>query len=165
MFRNVPCSWFYRRPPSNCLPGIANLVPRALFPGPPPKPGKSALGTRLRDCLQIVWLWPPWILVTSFPNRRLVSTPFLPEHGAHEWVCFHSFLCSHCILWPCVVVKTLLISTMISPSALNMFSPSSASSEDIGSSSLFPSLDTGGLSTSGITSEEVEEQPEDDESE
>lgn len=46
-----------------------------------------------------------------------------------------------------------------------MFSPSSASSEDIGSSSLFPSLDTGGLSTSGITSEEVEEQPEDDESE
>ena len=29
---------------------IANLVPRALFPGfgvPPPKPGKSALGTRL----------------------------------------------------------------------------------------------------------------------
>ena len=54
---------------------------------------------------------------------------------------------------------------MISPSALNMFSPSSASSEDIGSSSLFPSLDTGGLSTSGITSEEVEEQPEDDESE
>lgn len=68
-------------------------------------------------------------------------------------------------MWPCVGVKTLFISTMISPSALNMFSPSSASSEDIGSSSLFPSLDTGGLSTSGITSEEVEEQPEDDESE
>lgn len=54
---------------------------------------------------------------------------------------------------------------MISPTALNMFSPSPASSEDIGSSSLFPSLDTGGLSTSGITSEEVEEQPEGDESE
>lgn len=54
---------------------------------------------------------------------------------------------------------------MISPTALNMFSPSPASSEDMGSSSLFPSLDTGGLSTSGMTSEEVEEQPEGDDSE
>lgn len=54
---------------------------------------------------------------------------------------------------------------MLSPTTLNMFSPSPASSEDIGSSSLFPSLDTGGLSTSGITSEEVEEQPEGDDTE
>lgn len=53
---------------------------------------------------------------------------------------------------------------MISPSALNMFSPSPASSEDIGSSVLFPSLDTG-LSTSGMTSEEVDEQVEGEESE
>lgn len=53
---------------------------------------------------------------------------------------------------------------MISPTALNMFSPSPASSEDIGSSALFPSLDTG-LSTSGMTSEEVDEQAEGEESE
>ena len=35
-----------------------NLVPRALFPGfgggaPPPKPGKSALGTRLHISVQV----------------------------------------------------------------------------------------------------------------
>ena len=54
---------------------------------------------------------------------------------------------------------------MLSPTAMNMFSPSPASSEEIGSSSLFPSLDTGGLSASGMTSEEVEEQPEGDDAE
>lgn len=53
---------------------------------------------------------------------------------------------------------------MISPTALNMFSPSPASSEEIGSSVLFPSLDTG-LSTSGMTSEEVDEQVEGEETE
>lgn len=53
---------------------------------------------------------------------------------------------------------------MLSPTALNMFSPSPASSEEIGSSALFPSLDTG-LSTSGMTSEEIEEQPEGEENE
>lgn len=53
---------------------------------------------------------------------------------------------------------------MLSPTALNMFSPSPASSEDIGSSALFPSLDPG-LSTSGMTSEEIDEQPEGEETE
>ncbi|XP_027054938.1 uncharacterized protein LOC113681990 [Pocillopora damicornis] len=53
---------------------------------------------------------------------------------------------------------------MLSPTALNMFSPSPASSEEIGSSALFPSLDTG-LSTSGMTSEEIDEQPEGEENE
>ena len=61
-------------------------------------------------------------------------------------------------------VITLPPATMLSPTALNMFSPSPASSEEIGSSALFPSLDTG-LSTSGMTSEEIDEQPEGEENE
>ena len=61
-------------------------------------------------------------------------------------------------------VNVLSPATMISPTALNMFSPSPASSEEIGSSALFPSLDTG-LSTSGMTSEEVDEQVEGEETE
>ena len=61
-------------------------------------------------------------------------------------------------------VNALSPSTMISPTALNIFSPSPASSEDIGSSALFPSLDTG-LSTSGMTSEEVDETAEGEETE
>lgn len=61
-------------------------------------------------------------------------------------------------------VNVLSPVTMISPTALNMFSPSPASSEEIGSSVLFPSLDTG-LSTSGMTSEEVDEQVEGEETE
>lgn len=62
-------------------------------------------------------------------------------------------------------INFLLLARMLSPTAMNMFSPSPASSEEIGSSSLFPSLDTGGLSASGMTSEEVEEQPEGDDTE
>ena len=67
-------------------------------------------------------------------------------------------------LYTDTVVNALSPTTMISPTALNMFSPSPASSEDIGSSALFPSLDPG-LSTSGMTSEEVDEQVEGEETE
>ena len=66
--------------------------------------------------------------------------------------------------YPDADVNVLSPATMISPTALNMFSPSPASSEEIGSSALFPSLDTG-LSTSGMTSEEVDEQVEGEETE
>ena len=44
------CLFFSPFFPLTCLYSFHNLVPRALFPGfgaPPPKPGKSALGTRL----------------------------------------------------------------------------------------------------------------------
>lgn len=73
---------------------------------------------------------------------------------------------SQCSVWSYTDtdVNALSPAAMISPTALNMFSPSPASSEDIGSSALFPSLDTG-LSTSGMTSEEVDEQAEGEESE
>ena len=104
-------------------------------------------------------------------SLRCLPTVTAPFHSQNktwrrlERCCLSSFLSSHCFVSHVIDVNTLPIVRMISPTALNMFAPSPASSEDIGSSSLFPSLDTGGLSTSGMTSEEVEEQPEGEESE
>lgn len=109
---------------------------------------------------------------SQFTPLRFVTASLcnhaLPSQNMAAWTVVYqsSSLSSQCSVWSYTNtdVKALSPATMISPTALNMFSPSPASSEDIGSSALFPSLDTG-LSTSGMTSEEVDEQAEGEETE
>ena len=105
----------------------SNLVPRVLFPGlggpaPPPKPGKSTLGTRLILLIQILYNAVKRLLRQK--SFKYYNFPFPPPPPPALWFfCFFLFFFNH-IVFTYWLVSICLHCCPFTPSrgvAINVF--------------------------------------------